>query len=252
MPKLKRTKRNNNRLHTEHSAGVLPENACLSCPVNLERYADWSILRISEKTVELSFCSQLSVLLNQPMIWFGLTQQQEAEAGFDACSRIGATIVLLQFKASSRDVRGCRRFTAKHQQMENLQSWCHLPIGVFYVLPMIGTTDELNQNQDFVANSWLLDVRDLPSPMPPPTTSQGTLRRSGIHYVDVDSHSATATIHSDPFDVPLLPTKSLYRQIADQPSVQDFEIRELGKMLLDQPKTFWRNAVAVGFLPANP
>ena len=30
--------RDNNRLHTEHSAGVLPENACLSCPVNLERY----------------------------------------------------------------------------------------------------------------------------------------------------------------------------------------------------------------------
>ena len=29
----------NNRLHTEHSAGVLPESACLSCPVNLERYS---------------------------------------------------------------------------------------------------------------------------------------------------------------------------------------------------------------------
>ena len=28
-----------NRLHTEHSAGVLPERACLSCPVNLERYS---------------------------------------------------------------------------------------------------------------------------------------------------------------------------------------------------------------------
>ena len=28
----------NNRLHTEHSAGVLPESACLSCPVNLGRY----------------------------------------------------------------------------------------------------------------------------------------------------------------------------------------------------------------------
>ena len=28
----------NNRLHTEHSAGVLPENALISCPVNLERY----------------------------------------------------------------------------------------------------------------------------------------------------------------------------------------------------------------------
>ena len=27
----------NNRLHTEHSVGVLPEIACLSCPVNLER-----------------------------------------------------------------------------------------------------------------------------------------------------------------------------------------------------------------------
>ena len=34
------TKRwDNNRLHTEHSAGVLPEIACLSCPVSLERYS---------------------------------------------------------------------------------------------------------------------------------------------------------------------------------------------------------------------
>ena len=32
------TSPDNNRLHTEHSAGVLPEIACLSCPVNLERY----------------------------------------------------------------------------------------------------------------------------------------------------------------------------------------------------------------------
>ena len=30
----------NNRLHTEHSAGVLPESALISCPVNLERYPD--------------------------------------------------------------------------------------------------------------------------------------------------------------------------------------------------------------------
>ena len=35
---MKRITRDNNRLHTEHSAGVLPESACLSCPVNLARY----------------------------------------------------------------------------------------------------------------------------------------------------------------------------------------------------------------------
>ena len=30
--------RDNNMLHTEHSAGVLPEIACFSCTVNFGRY----------------------------------------------------------------------------------------------------------------------------------------------------------------------------------------------------------------------
>ena len=41
-------------------------------------------MRLSEKTFELNFCSQFAQLWGHYNIkWFGLTQRQEAKAGFD-------------------------------------------------------------------------------------------------------------------------------------------------------------------------
>ena len=49
----------NNRLHTEHSAGVLPEIACLSCPVNLERYPAQSSLLLMPTPDEIDYQAQV-------------------------------------------------------------------------------------------------------------------------------------------------------------------------------------------------
>lgn len=44
-------------------------------------------MRLSEKTLEINFCSQGSVALALPVFWFGLTQRQEAAWGFDVAKR---------------------------------------------------------------------------------------------------------------------------------------------------------------------
>jgi len=43
---------------------------------------------ISEKTLELNICAGISKRFSQKIIWFGLTQKQEAKAGWDACIRM--------------------------------------------------------------------------------------------------------------------------------------------------------------------
>ena len=45
-------------------------------------------MRLSEKTLELNICSQISNLLANRVFWFGLTQKQEAIAGFDSCFKL--------------------------------------------------------------------------------------------------------------------------------------------------------------------
>jgi hypothetical protein len=45
----------------------------------------------------------------------------------------------------------------------------------------------------------------LPAPIPLPVIQKtGLLRKSCIHYIDVHHSGKMATIHSDPFDVPLI------------------------------------------------
>jgi hypothetical protein len=77
--------------------------------------------RLSEKTLELTICSQISFYAGHPMTWFGLTQREEARAGFDACTTLNGRLFVFQFKASNITTnRGARRFTAPHNQMEKL------------------------------------------------------------------------------------------------------------------------------------
>lgn len=79
-------------------------------------------MRLSEKTLELNICAQMHSVVSPHtrLLWFGLTQRQEARWGFDACTRLGGR--LLQFKASNRMLRnGARRFQLSHRQLTALQ-----------------------------------------------------------------------------------------------------------------------------------
>ncbi|HKP35659.1 MAG TPA: hypothetical protein VJT71_02285 [Pyrinomonadaceae bacterium] len=154
--------------------------------------------------MELNFCTQFERFVNRPIIWFGLTQAQEAQAGFDACTRLGAKLLIFQFKASSYVLRnGARQFVAEHEQMQALRARCAQGRSLFYVFPMVGTTLELTNNPDLIGNTWLLDVADLPNSIPAPTKRGGTPRKNKIHYIDVYD-VGFARIHSDPFDTRLI------------------------------------------------
>lgn len=165
-------------------------------------------MRLSEKTVELNICAQVTSIVRSPqrLFWFGLTQKQEARAGFDACTKLGGRLLVFQFKASAHQLKnGDRRFHAPHAQMQNLRRQVQgrrLARSVFYAFPLVGTTAELNRTTDLVANTWLLDVGQLPS-FPPPMTRRGTLRKNGCHNIDVNV--GRATIRSDPVSANLLP-----------------------------------------------
>ena len=87
--------------------------------------------------------------------------------------------------------------------MVKLQLQCVSARSVFYVFPLVGTTLELSKSPDILKSSWLLDVATLPSGIAVPTTKSGKPRKNGMHYVDVVPRKAT--IHSDPFDVTLIP-----------------------------------------------
>ncbi|SFF95478.1 hypothetical protein SAMN05660649_00184 [Desulfotomaculum arcticum] len=77
-------------------------------------------MRLSEKTFELNICAQLNTIYGGKIIWFGLTQKQEAKWGFDVCARLGGRLLLLQFKASSYVVKAGRRFSTTHKQLQSL------------------------------------------------------------------------------------------------------------------------------------
>jgi len=172
-------------------------------------------MRIPEKTVELNFCAQFARRFAGRIVWFGLTQRQEAQAGFDACTRLGGLLLLIQFKASSHDVHrafppphhaAARRFHAPHQQLVALQARAAPGRRVVYAFPLIGTTLELRRQQDFMSTTWLLDVAAIPS-LAAPTTRAGVARKSQIHYVDV--MPGHAVIHSDPVSVSLISSSVL-------------------------------------------
>jgi hypothetical protein len=171
--------------------------------------------RLSEKTLELTICSQVSVFSGHLMTWFGLTQRQEAHAGFDACTAINGRLFIFQFKASNFDTSaGARRFQAPHGQLTTLQQLCGgVPGVVFCVFPLVGNTAELSVHPDVINHTWLLDVADIP-PLGPPTTRAGTLRASGAHYVDVSP--PIATFHSDPEKVRIQQAPLIARSLTNR------------------------------------
>jgi hypothetical protein len=107
--------------------------------------------------------------------------------------------VRFQLKASNHLLaNGRRRFRGHHHQLVELQARATSPLSVFYVLPTIGSTAELiAANFDLLPHLRLLDVHNIPG-IGPPTTPSGALRKSELHYFDLDDAASTVTIHSDP------------------------------------------------------
>ncbi len=138
-------------------------------------------------------------------MWFGLTQQQEARWGFDAGVKLGARLLLFQFKASNQDVSSkrkpsqkVRQFRVPHDQLVRLQALVKSPRSAFFVFPLVGTTAEVQAAKgDILRSTWVLDINTLGA-IKPPTTSAGTLRKNGVHYADVEPQ--IVTIHSDPVE----------------------------------------------------
>jgi len=166
-------------------------------------------MRISEKTVEINFCKGLPSIIGKSIFWFGLTQKQEAQAGFDVCTKLSGTLVLFQIKASRVILKnGARRFQAPHDQMQTLRNQVKSNRKIFYVFPSAGTTIEVCSPDCFSHCSQLLDVSFLPSKIPLPLAKGKTTPRArGVHYVDVTP--GLAKIHSEPFRIKLIPVAQL-------------------------------------------
>lgn len=178
-------------------------------------------MKLSEKTIELNICAQLSRLLPEGMFWFGLTQKQERRAGFDACTRLGSRLVVIQFKASREVLRsGRRRFRLDHEQLMNLKSVAaHDDRTVFYAFPRIGTTAEMPKPPDLLPLTPFIDVRTI-DVIDPPTKRDGGLRKSGLHYADASAIGLwDVTIHSEPVLAKGIPGRTLPRLISDGPGL---------------------------------
>ncbi|HJW81098.1 MAG TPA: hypothetical protein VJ396_02545 [Acidiferrobacterales bacterium] len=163
-------------------------------------------MKLSEKTLELNICAQFSAHLKGTanIFWFGLTQKQEAKAGFDACVKLHGRLLIFQFKASNKHLRntGDRKFLAPHYQLSALHSRAkHTARSVFYALPLVGNTAEMKKNPDLLAQTWLLDVGGL-GHLGAPTKADGSLRRNGCHNMYV--RPGSVTIHSEPLEAQLL------------------------------------------------
>src|SRR5260370_17670409 len=126
-------------------------------------------MRLSEKTIELNFCAAVTASAAAPSLWFGLTQKQEAAAGFDAAIKMGGRLLLFQFKASDRVLKSSdRRFHLSHHQLAALQKRAaKRPRSVFYAFPLIGNTVELSKAHSLLPTVALHDIPTLPPINPP-------------------------------------------------------------------------------------
>lgn len=159
-------------------------------------------MRLSEKTIELNFCAQFAANLSPPYWWFGLTQKQEKRAGWDAAAKVAGVWVRFQLKASCHVLKsGVRRFETPHHQLVALKDRTTQPHSTLFVLPMLGTTQELAAvGFSLLSELRFLDVYDIPATVGPPTRRSGALRKSMRHYVDLNPAGTAVTIHSDPVE----------------------------------------------------
>jgi hypothetical protein len=134
-------------------------------------------MRASEKTLELNFCAQFSELVRpRRTLWYGPTQRQEAQWGFDARSRLGGLCLIFQFKVLKWRHEGVWRLRAPHRQLCMLQQFAQDHDSeidmMFYAFPLISGEDEHEQHPQLLPKTWLLDVYRLPSMPCPPRKDQ--------------------------------------------------------------------------------
>lgn len=210
----------------------------------------WGLERLSEKSLELNFASQLNHRCGGSLLWFGLTQKQEAECGFDIATKRGSSLFIVQMKASSHVLKGsaARKFKVPDDQLRQLLAikvgGKPLPKGsVFYAFPVIGTVAELTAHPDVVANTFLCDVADCGA-VTAPTKADGKPRKDGCHYVHVTpgkppvstGAKGIAEWHSEPVQVPAIHATSF---------AAGLETRDAGRGLLsvmtdNNFSDFWR------------
>lgn len=170
-------------------------------------------MKLSEKTLELNICAQTSQFVGgkHRLFWFGLTQKQEARAGFDACTKLGGRLLVFQFKASNRVLKsGKRVFLAPHVQLDALRTRAKGSYrSVFYAFPLVGNTVELRRNPDLVSQTWLVDAASL-GEVGAPTKADKTPRKNGCHNVYVTIGSAE--FHSDPLAAEATSLRQLLEQ----------------------------------------
>ncbi len=216
---------------------------------------------LTEKTLELTFCSQFAsenafvhhVPWPHRIVWFGLTQLQENQLGFDAATSLGGFAILFQFKASHTVTkkRG-RRFKVEHEQMSILrQSFGHHAGSCFYVFPDVGNIHELAPiHSDVIGNSWLMDVARLPNPIPPPLKSDNSgLRKDECHFAYLGNPvTGNIDFHSEPFSVRAYKAKDFirHRRYPDRFRRTKEIVRQLKVMEKQFPQMsrhFFRNTV---------
>lgn len=204
-------------------------------------------MRLSEKTLEINFCSQFAAAWVGSVTWFGLTQAQEARRGYDVATRLQGRLFLFQLKASNTVVRGgYRRFSLPHTQYQVLSGLTRryrIRRSVFYALPLVGTTLELASSGGAVlSQTELIDVSGIP-PLAAPTKSWGGVRRSGLHYAYLKPPDAT--IESEPVTVTSTSASELVEGLRQAPASDGMSaecLLDIATEIAQRPRAEWLRA----------
>lgn len=207
-------------------------------------------MRLSEKTIETTVASELSLSMGHHFIWFGLTQKQERRAGFDLMTNMNGRPVFLQFKASNHFVKGkSKRFITHHHQLQALIDRSRPGRDIYYVLPEIGTTHEIASNlPNLLRTCWLLNVSSLPKPFPAATGRGGRARKSQVHYIDLDLTNKLVTIHSNPVRLAGTNFLEVVRGVSE---ISAYETFATFQDFEEFSEPFKRNAACILVLPKN-
>ena len=116
-------------------------------------------MRFSEKTIEINVCAALSAGWGGDVLWFGLTQAEEAAYGFDSWGEVGGRLVFLQFKAPLPSDEPEIRFRASAEQLRPLLALAsEQPGTVYYVLPLLPAAAVRLPAGALLENVWFLDI----------------------------------------------------------------------------------------------
>ena len=222
-------------------------------------------MRFNEKTFEINYCAQASAYWAPQFrtVWWGLTQRQERQYGFDAATMVGSRYVIFQFKMLKRTNTEARygelRYQAEHFQMVDLRRRAKRNGAVFYVLPTIETMAELLRNSDLIQQSWLLDVAQLPDPIQQPSGVYNIANRRGVPPHRIYLTPPTGVVHSEPMDVKVKGFKDVFKPEQDKSDASPefgFSADELSRFVeyinpIEEDRVNFAHTYVCAFLPAQ-